>query len=299
MTDAFEVSERRSVPPAEAFSLLGNELRVTILLELGDAREGSQPRPLPFEELRRRCGVSDSGRFNYHLQELLDVFVHEQDGGYDLLYPGVILYQAIKADSFTDRTTVEPFPADSDCRDCGAELEATYRNSMLVVRCPDCGALAFKYHLPPGAVRSNDPDAVLRAASVYGRRDLVTVASDVCPTCASEMYHDVVPEAEKSSELERAMAGPAVVHHCSYCRNFFCTDLPEVLVYHPDVLPVVAASDPDALRARLWELDLCDPADIAVSRSDPLRVTVPIDAGDDRLDVTVDRSLAVVDTDRT
>jgi len=298
MTDAFQVSERRSVPPAEAFSLLGNELRVTILLELGDAKEGSQPRPLPFEELRRRCDVSDSGRFNYHLQELLGVFVREEGEGYGLLYPGVILYQAIKADSFTDRTTVEPFPVDADCPDCDAGLEATYRNSMLVVRCPDCGALVFKYHLPPGAIRSNDPDAVLSAANVYARRDLLTVASDVCPTCASEMYHDVVPDEEKSSELEHAMPGPAVVHHCSYCKNFFSTDLPEVLVYHPEVFPFVAANAPDLLTGPLWTVEACDHDDIAVERRDPLRVTVPLRAGDERLEVTVDRSLAVLDTER-
>jgi len=298
MTDAFQVSEQRSVPPAEAFSLLGNELRVSILLELGDAKEGSQPRPLPFEELRRRCDVSDSGRFNYHLQELLGVFVREQSEGYGLLYPGVILYQAIKADSFTDRTTVEPFPVGVDCPDCEGELEATYRNSMLVVRCPDCGALAFKYHLPPGAIRSNDPDAVLSAASVYARRDLLTVASDVCPTCASEMYHDVVPDDEKSSELEQAMPGPAVVHHCSYCKNFFCTDLPEILIYHPDVLPFVAANAPDLLTDPLWVVDACDPDDIAVDGREPLRATVPIEAGDERVDVTVDRSLSVLGVDR-
>ncbi|WP_459194512.1 DUF7351 domain-containing protein [Halosimplex sp. J119] len=298
MSDGFQVSERRSVPPAEAFSLLGNELRVSIILELGDAKEGSQPRPLPFEELRRRCDVTDSGRFNYHLQELLDVFVTEKAEGYGLLYPGVILYQAIKADSFTDRTTVEPFPVDSTCQDCGSGLEATYRNSMLVVRCPDCGTLAFKYHLPPGAIRSNDPDAVLSAASVYARRDLMTVASDVCPTCASEMYHDVVPDEEKSSDLEHAMPGPAVVHHCSYCKNFFSTDLPEVLVYHPAVLPFVAANAPDALADLLWTVDLCDPNDIEVIQRDPLRVTVPIEASNERLDVTVDRSLAVIDTER-
>ncbi|WP_436923232.1 DUF7351 domain-containing protein [Halosimplex amylolyticum] len=299
MSDAFEVSEKRSVPPAEAFSLLGNELRVSILLELGDAKEGNQPRPLPFEELRRRCDVTDSGRFNYHLQELLDVFVTEKPEGYGLLYPGVILYQAIKADSFTDRTTVDPFPVDSSCVTCDGDLEATYRNSMLVVRCRDCGDLAFKYHLPPGAIRSNDPDAVLWAANVYARRDLMTVASDVCPTCASEMYHDVVPEDEKSSDLEHAMPGPAVVHHCSYCKNFFSTDLPEVLVYHPDVLPFVAANAHDVLTEMLWTVGACDPDDIAVTERDPLRVTVPLQVDGERLDVTVDRSLAVVDTERT
>jgi len=298
MSDAFEVSERRSVPPAEAFGLLGNELRVTILLELGDAKEGSEPRPLSFEELRRRCDITDSGRFNYHLQELLDVFVTEKEAGYGLLYPGVILYRAIKADSFTDRTTVDPFPVGSPCTDCGRDLEATYRNSMLVVRCPDCGSLQFKYHLPPGAIRSNDPEAVLWAANVYARRDLMTVASHVCPTCASEMYHDVVPEDEKSSDLEHAMPGPAVVHHCSYCKNFFSTDLPEVLVYHLEVLPFVAAGEPELLTDPLWTTNACDPADIAVDRRDPLRVRVPFSANSEQLDVIVDRSLTVVETER-
>jgi DNA-binding HxlR family transcriptional regulator len=54
---------------AEAFEVLGNEIRTAMVLELADAG------PLSFSELRERVGVTDSGRFNYHLEKLVGRFV--------------------------------------------------------------------------------------------------------------------------------------------------------------------------------------------------------------------------------
>jgi DNA-binding HxlR family transcriptional regulator len=54
---------------AEAFEVLGNGIRTAMVLELADAG------PLSFSELRERVGVTDSGRFNYHLEKLVGRFV--------------------------------------------------------------------------------------------------------------------------------------------------------------------------------------------------------------------------------
>ncbi|WP_435360662.1 DUF7347 domain-containing protein [Haloarchaeobius sp. DFWS5] len=70
------------VPPdtSDALEVLGNEIRMRILRELADTDE-----PLAFSELRRRVGVRDTGKFNYHLTRLCEYYVREcHDGGYEL-----------------------------------------------------------------------------------------------------------------------------------------------------------------------------------------------------------------------
>lgn len=67
----------------EALGTLANEHRIAVLRALADA-DG----PLRFSELRERIGMRDTGRFNYHLTELLGRFVRETDGGYELGHAG-------------------------------------------------------------------------------------------------------------------------------------------------------------------------------------------------------------------
>lgn len=69
--------------PTDALAVLGDETRVAILRALAEADE-----PVPFTELRRRAGVDDAGRFNYHLSTLREYFVREEDGGYALRNAG-------------------------------------------------------------------------------------------------------------------------------------------------------------------------------------------------------------------
>jgi len=69
--------------PADAFDVLGDETRLSILRALADAEE-----PLSFTRLRERCGVADSGRFSYHLRRLCEYFVRETERGYELGHAG-------------------------------------------------------------------------------------------------------------------------------------------------------------------------------------------------------------------
>lgn len=69
--------------PTDALAVLADETRVAILRALAEADE-----TLPFTELRRRAGVEDAGRFNYHLTKLCEYFVREVEGGYTLGHAG-------------------------------------------------------------------------------------------------------------------------------------------------------------------------------------------------------------------
>src|SRR6056297_3085653 len=62
--------------PAEAFGLVANETRLSILQALWGAEE----RPVAFSDLRRAVGMADSAQFNYDLQQLEGHFVTKVEG---------------------------------------------------------------------------------------------------------------------------------------------------------------------------------------------------------------------------
>ncbi|QPV61769.1 helix-turn-helix transcriptional regulator [Halosimplex litoreum] len=111
--------------PAEAFDVLGDQTRLSILRALADADE-----PLSFTRLRERCGVADSGRFSYHLRRLCEYFVRETGDGYELGHAGSRVIAAT-GDSASGR----PEPSDA----AGSEARPVWGDE-------GCGKL-FHVHL--------------------------------------------------------------------------------------------------------------------------------------------------------
>lgn len=110
--------------PTDALAALGDETRIAILRALAEADD-----PLPFSELRRRAGVEDAGRFNYHLSTLREYFVREAEGGYALRQAGsrVVAAAGVAGDPGASSapldedilTQAEGEGADDDCPVCG------------------------------------------------------------------------------------------------------------------------------------------------------------------------------------
>lgn len=97
--------------PVDALSVLGDETRMAILRELADAEDA-----LPFSELRRRVGISDTGRFNYHLGKLCEYFVRDTDEGYELGHAGTrIVDAADDAPADPELETACPVCGETDC----------------------------------------------------------------------------------------------------------------------------------------------------------------------------------------
>lgn len=81
-------------------SLLADETRIRILQELYAASlEDSVTEGLTFSGLRRRVGVKDSGRFNYHLDQLCDQLVTKAGEEYRLTSVGRELVAALEEPS--------------------------------------------------------------------------------------------------------------------------------------------------------------------------------------------------------
>lgn len=77
-------------------SLLADETRIAILRELYAVTANDGGEGLSFSTLRRRVGVSDSGRFNYHLDQLTGQLVRKTDDRYTLTRVGERLVHAFE-----------------------------------------------------------------------------------------------------------------------------------------------------------------------------------------------------------
>jgi DNA-binding IclR family transcriptional regulator len=108
--------------PTDALAVLGDETRVAILRALAEADE-----PVAFSELRRRAGIDDAGRFNYHLSTLREYFVREVDGGYALRNAGS---RVVAAAGVAENGAPAATPADDELLETSDDDPET---------CPVCG----------------------------------------------------------------------------------------------------------------------------------------------------------------
>jgi len=202
MTD--DVDRDATLPPDEAFAVLGNETRMGILRALGDA-DG----PLSFSELRDRVGTRDSGRFNYHLERLAGHFVRKTGDGYALGRPGRRVIEAVLSGALTDDPAFDRTRVDESCEYCGASIEIRWHEGSVELYCTECagryagrrrdpggeteategylGQLPF----PPAGLRERTPGEVLRAAWTWGNLEILAMAAGICPRCSATVEYDI------------------------------------------------------------------------------------------------------------
>lgn len=292
------VERNDRLEPVDVFELLANDARIDILLALGDATEFGQARELSFSELRETVAIRDSGRFNYHLDKLVGTFVKEGEDGYDLRYPGVLVYEAIVSGSLTDRSTVEPFEIGATCTTCGNRLAAAYSNQLLTVRCDTCEQEVQKSHVPPGALDAGTVEHLLHAAGQFTVRDCVVIREGVCPNCAGRLRHDVIPEGDREG-IAAVLPGIPVLHRCRSCGYFVHTSIGFTLMTVPPVIEFFDDHGIDLLGGDLHFREFpVDPESEEIRSRDPWEVSVEIELDDEVLEVVVDGSLAVQAVER-
>jgi hypothetical protein len=91
-----------SLPPVETLALVTDETRRAIVATLWNAE-----RPLRFSTLRRRSGIEESSRFNYHLDRLREQCVRDTGDGYVLTLRGERFVEALAGVPTVD-ASVEP-----------------------------------------------------------------------------------------------------------------------------------------------------------------------------------------------
>lgn len=199
-------NETATLSPDDAFGVLGNETRMTILRTLIEAET-----KLSFSELRDRVGTYDSGQFNYHLGKVEGHFVEKTDDGYELKAAGRRVVEAVLAGAITDDPVLEPTRIDEPCPHCDTPIRVAYRDERLRNLCPNCpGHYGYttisdvpgldddveyghlgSVLLPPAGLQERSAAAVQQAANTWGTLELLAIASRVCPRCSGPLDESV------------------------------------------------------------------------------------------------------------
>ena len=305
-----DVSSERESPlectdcldPADAFALVGNETRLSILEALWMADE----QPVSFSELRREVGMRDSAQFNYHLQQLTDHFVTQvddgstsggssdgrSDGGYAFRHAGEKIVRSVIAGSFTENPSLEPFPVEGSCYACDGSLEASYEDEMLAIDCTDCGRGHGEYAFPPGGLNDRTREEVAAAFDQRVRHLHCLAADGVCPECNGRMETSVVEDGSCCLGV-----GLRVDHECAQCAHTLCSAVGLGLLDHPAVVNFHRERGVSLGDRPYWTLPWCVSDEYTrIADRDPLRLEVRIPLAGDELRVTMDGDLDVLET---
>lgn len=272
--------------PAEAFEILGDDVRLDVLRALGDA-DG----PLSFSELRDRTGVRDSGRFNYHLDRLRDHFVREGDGGYELRYHGRRVVEAVLAGTFTDTAEIGPFQVDGSCYECDGALEGVYEDERVVITCSACDERIISVSFPPSALHGRDPGELMAAYERWSRSEVALAVEGICPVCAGRTERAFV-DAGDHLPFDRLPNFP-----CTACSHQAITSFAAIALRSTAVETFYADNGVDVDDRPYWDVEPVVTGEYTTVESwEPLRVEVEFPAGDERLRVTLDDDLDIVET---
>jgi DNA-binding transcriptional ArsR family regulator len=283
----------------DALSIVGEETRARILVELGEAvrDDGLLPATLSFSELMERVGAEDSGRFNYHLDKLVGTFVLKTEEGYQLRPPGHFLYRAVVAGRLTGRADVDPFEV-GECPDCGTELVAEYPiSNCFYVRCRECETFEHIVSLPAAGFDGRRPRDALTAAVRKRHHEVALMRHGVCHGCGADVETTLDPEGTETWNAVYDYDVYAALS-CAVCNVGGFGHPALVALVTPPVVSFLDEHARDAYGAVPWEAPLAGAKRETNVHDDGARVTVPFAVGDDRLTVTLDDDLAVVATER-
>lgn len=274
-------SDGSAVSPEEAFSLLGDETRTDVLYELWE----TDREPLAFGEIRDRLGSPDSGRLNYHLNELEGHLLARDDGGYRLTQAGLEVVRAIMAGTVTRRPAVDSVRIDGECVECGGTLVGRY-DGRFVVECGDCGETVMWNEFPPAGLDDRTPAAAAVAFDRWTRHRFRLAMDGVCPNCAAEMAASVVDPDD---------GDPASEHRCPNCRYEARVPLFAHALYHPAAVSLLYEDGVDVARMPYWRLRALADDVVAQEISEDLwRVETTVSTDERSLTVTLDGDLEVL-----
>ncbi|WP_331235665.1 ArsR/SmtB family transcription factor [Natronorarus salvus] len=279
----------RCAEPANAFSVVANETRLSILMALWRADGVTS-----FTDLHRAVGLRDSAQFNYHLQKLTDAFVRPREGGYELRYAGEKVVRAVLSGSFVETPAIEPFALDASCVACGRDLRARYADEQFSIDCVSCGTRFGRYPFPPGGFTDRTRAEVMDAFNQRVRHLHCLAADGVCHECNGRMRTRFV------RDDERFAAGVSVTHRCEQCRHRLHSPIGLTLLDHSGVVAFHREHGVDLCRVPYWRLAWCVGDDaLTVLSEDPWEVRIDVSLGDETLSVWIDETLAVTAMDRT
>lgn len=300
--------------PDEAFSILGNEIRLDTLRVLWHATVTSNgtesESQLAYSELLRRVNLSDSGKFNYHLSKLTPHFVREADDGYRLTHAGERIARTVVAVSDGDATEF-PCTLDTNCPFCGSQITATYHDQHLLIECTECGGrygddipdgMLTIMGFPAAGLTDRTPVEVLEQGVYKCMLDIAYLIHGICRECAGPIVSSVSAcedhRVENDPACERC-GSPYEVWAEQRCERCGLAKRLPIEMLTMGLSPVISffyEHGVDVLQPSYEELDDCINTLYSTSvDTDPFRVHVTIEADSDELTLTLDDTMTVLD----
>ena len=291
-----------TTPEAElddVFSIVANDTRFEILRTLWDAHtgnpeeiDGPERDPVPFSTLREDVGVQDSGRFNYHLHELVPQFVQKRADGYVLTHAGARIIGAAVSGVYTETETQLDATAMGACTEseCAGTLEASYENGHVTIECDACDVQTIM-HAPPILVEAHDLETNADIIQQYTLTEIQKTVRGFCPLCSGPVEVRVSQSALDGESNERVR----ITHECQECSSISHTTAAVFVLDHPAVVSLLHDAGVDYRTIALWK----QPEDVAydehIQSTDPVRVSVSLTASGQRLTVVLDETLDVLE----
>ncbi|WP_238709350.1 winged helix-turn-helix domain-containing protein [Natronorubrum halophilum] len=213
-----------NVNTREAFSLLGHDIRLDILLALLEDWVAVYTEPKSYSELMAAVEMEDSGKFNYHLNELRGVYIRKVEDGYVPTASATALYRTVLAHRPTEAFEFEPRSLEAACPDCGSPLVLRYDRGFVSIDCDACEEwIGFTYSFPQNGFASHGSDAVLDAIDNQVRCDIEVAGRGQCPDCVGSMTVDLRIDAIERGDHRVELA-------CNTCSFIVGTDLLSAMV---------------------------------------------------------------------
>lgn len=307
-----------TLPPDDAFALLGNGTRIEILHVLGDVDE-----PLAFSTLYDEVDMNDSGQFNYHLEKLVGHFVRKTADGYTLTRMGRRVVEAVLSGAVTETPTMERTPVAESCEYCGGAMEISWQGGSVRMYCTECagrygqaragggGSVSSaegylgRLPLPPAGVRGRTPIERLRAAWTWGGLEVAALSTGICPRCSATVERTVTAcGSHDASEglCETCLRAEAieVKFACTNCIYRSGGAAPAALYANTELLAFLTTHGlnpiaPDSIHALNRTLQNYEEE---ILSADPLRARLTFSADGETLSLTVDEELTVVESSR-
>lgn len=278
-------------PTADTFAALSDPIRIEIVEALAEYHQEHPTDPgVQFSTLRKSVGIRDSGRFLYHLEKLLGVFVEKTDDRYRLTYAGVEIKNAIVAGTYTNDGTIDSTGLDSTCSICGSSASASYDSGVLTVTCENEHPL-FVWALPANAADGREIEELIELATTlaYHAHELV-----VGGTC-SECYSPVEPTIRRVESSDPNGQPLRFTAHCEACGATWDVPVGFTLIGHPEVEALYRRQGRPIREEYWWELEFVGDG-ISIERLDeePLTVRLSFEVGDRSLRATVEENGRIV-----
>jgi hypothetical protein len=293
---------------AGAFDVLGHEIRLAVLEELAaERREAWLPNGLSFSDLFDAVDVDDSGKFNYHLDQLRGRYVHEWDGTYVLTNAGFEVVGAIRAGTFGGDDVQRRGDLDRSCPRCDAGLTAVYEYGYLRIKCDEHRDVLAST-LPPAAVTDRDIERIVELALTRASDNVRRVRAGGCPHCwgHTELHAPATPSDAYLAAHDYPTGDDVTFEQvlaegrCEDCGLRFWLPVSILVADHPAV--VAYYHEHDAVDDGVDYLDLAhvSGANGRLVDEDPVRIAVDVSVpdADDALVLTVDETTTVLETRR-